>query len=132
VGRFVDAWESADIEAMRSLLSEEAVLAMPPWADWFRGADALAEFLRLNPLRPEKRWKLVPTQAGGQPSLGGYWADSADAAGPLQAEGIIVLTLRDDGRIAEITSFRDPKIFASFGLPETIDSEGPRIYRRKR
>jgi hypothetical protein len=43
-----------------------------------------------------------------------------------------VLTLRDDGRINEITSFRDPKIFASFGLPETIDSEGPRIYRRKR
>jgi RNA polymerase sigma-70 factor (ECF subfamily) len=124
VGRFVDAWESADVEAMRSLLSEEAVLAMPPWAEWFRGADAVAEFLRLNPLRPEKRWKLVPTQAGGQPALGGYWADSADAAGPLQAEGIIVLSLRDDGRIAEITSFRDPKIFSSFGLPTAMDSEG--------
>jgi RNA polymerase sigma-70 factor (ECF subfamily) len=124
VGRFVDAWESADIEAMRSLLSEEAVLAMPPWAEWFRGADVVTEFLRINPLRPERRWKLVPTQAGGQPALGSYWADSEDTAGPLRAEGIIVLTLSQDGRIAEITSFRDPKIFASFGLPDAIDSEG--------
>jgi RNA polymerase sigma-70 factor (ECF subfamily) len=102
-------------------LSEEAVLAMPPWADWFRGAAAVAEFLRLNPLRPERRWKLVATQAGGQPALGGYWADSVDAAGTLRAEGIIVLTLRDDGRIAEITSFRDPEIFSSFGLPKAMD-----------
>src|SRR5262249_9468883 len=30
VQRFVDAWETADIEAMRSLLSEDAVHAMPP------------------------------------------------------------------------------------------------------
>jgi RNA polymerase sigma-70 factor, ECF subfamily len=124
VGRFVDAWEEADIEAMRSLLSEDAVFAMPPWSEWFRGADAIAEFLRLNPLQPERRWRLIPTEASGQPALAAYWGESADPAGPLRAEGIDVLTLAGDGRIAQITCFREPEIFPSFGLPLAMDSEG--------
>jgi RNA polymerase sigma-70 factor (ECF subfamily) len=119
VGRFVDAWEGHDVEAIRSMLTEDAVLAMPPWAAWFRGRDAVAEFLPRGPLVPKRRWKLVPTRANGQVALASYWADDSR---PLSAEGIQVLSFTADGRISEIDAFRDSTLFPSFGLP--MDWEG--------
>jgi RNA polymerase sigma-70 factor, ECF subfamily len=119
VGRFVDAWEGHDIDAIRSMLTEDAVLAMPPWATWFRGRDAVADFLGRGPLIPERRWKLVPTQANGQVALASYWADESR---PLSAEGIQVLSFTEDGRLSEINAFRDSRLFANFGLP--MDLEG--------
>ena len=119
VGRFVDAWEGHDVEAIRSMLTEDALLAMPPWAAWFRGRDAVADFLARAPLIPERRWKLVPTRANGQVALAGYWADDSR---PLSAEGIQVLSFSGDGRLSEINAFRDAGLFANFGLP--MDLEG--------
>jgi hypothetical protein len=36
----------------------------------------------------------------------------------------MVLTLTSDGRISEITPFRSPELFSSFGLPRALDPEG--------
>jgi RNA polymerase sigma-70 factor (ECF subfamily) len=119
VGRFVDAWEGQDVEAIRSMLTEDAVLAMPPWANWFRGRDAVADFIARAPLAHQRRWKLVPARANGQVALASYWADETR---PLEAEGILVLSLTADGRLSQIDAFRDPKLFANFGLP--MDLEG--------
>jgi RNA polymerase sigma-70 factor, ECF subfamily len=121
VDRFMEAWESSDVERIRALLTDDCVLAMPPYAEWFDGRDAVTEFLPRGPLQPGHRWKLVPTQANGQPALGGYYADDA---GALHAEGIIVLSLNAEGEISQIDSFRDPELFAKFGLPLTMDPEG--------
>ena len=121
VDRFMEAWESSDVERIRALLTDDCVLAMPPYAEWFDGRDAVTEFLPRGPLQPGHRWKLVPTQANGQPALGGYYADDA---GALHAEGIIVLSLNAEGEISQIDSFRDPELFARFGLPLTMDPEG--------
>jgi RNA polymerase sigma-70 factor (ECF subfamily) len=119
VGRFVDAWEGHDVEAIRSMLTEDAVLAMPPQVIWFRGRDTVADFLGRAPLVPGRRWKLVPTQANGQVSLACYWSDDSR---PFAAEGILVLALTEDGAVSELTAFRDAKLFANFGLP--MDLEG--------
>ena len=121
VDRFMEAWESSDVEGIRALLTADCVLAMPPYAEWFDGRDAVTEFLPRGPLQPGHRWKLVPTQANGQPALGGYYADDA---GALHAEGIIVLSFNAEGEISQIDSFRDPELFAKFGLPLTMDPEG--------
>jgi RNA polymerase sigma-70 factor (ECF subfamily) len=119
VGRFVDAWEGHDVDAIRSMLTEDAVLAMPPQAGWFRGRDAVADFLARAPLIPERRWKLVPTNANGQIALASYWSDDTR---PLAAEGILVLSLTEDGGLSELIAFRDASLFANFGLP--MDLEG--------
>jgi RNA polymerase sigma-70 factor (ECF subfamily) len=120
VDSFMQAWEAADIERIRSLLTEDCVLEMPPWPEWFDGRDAIAEFLPRGPLRAGMRWRLVPTQANGQPALAAYWLDRE---GALRAESIIVLTLTADGEISEITPFRSPDIFPSFGLPLAMDPQ---------
>jgi RNA polymerase sigma-70 factor, ECF subfamily len=121
VDRFVEAWEGGDVEAIRALLTDDAVLAMPPWPTWFRGRDDVADFLGRGPLIPGRSWRLVPTRANGQIALASYW--TVDAR-PLAAEGLIVLSLSEDGRLSELNAFRDANLFAKFGLPRAMDSEG--------
>ena len=50
VSAYVDAWERGDIDAVVSMLTEDAMIAMPPMATWYRGRDAVAWFLRGWPL----------------------------------------------------------------------------------
>jgi RNA polymerase sigma-70 factor (ECF subfamily) len=121
VDRFMVAWESADVDGIRTMLTEDCDLVMPPWAEWFQGRDAVMEFLPRGPLPPGRRWKLVPTQANGGPAFGCYWTDEE---GELHAEGILLLDFGDDGQISQITTFRSPELFAKFGLPPAMDSEG--------
>jgi RNA polymerase sigma-70 factor, ECF subfamily len=121
VGRFVEAWEATDVEGITSMLTDDGILAMPPYAEWFSGREAVAEFLPRGPLQPGRRWKLVPTKANGQPAFGCYWRDGE---GPLQGEAILILTFTPGGEISEITSFRDPGLLPKFGLPRAMDPEG--------
>jgi RNA polymerase sigma-70 factor (ECF subfamily) len=120
VDRFVEAWEGGDVEAIRSLLTDDAALAMPPWPTWFRGRGDVAEFLARGPLAPVRRWRLVPARANGQVALASYW--TADER-PLAAEALIVLALSEDGRLSELDAFRNANLFAKFGLPRAMDSE---------
>jgi ketosteroid isomerase-like protein len=121
VDRFMKAWEGADVDAIRDLLTDDAVLAMPPWSEWFDGRHAVIEFLPRGPMRPGRRWKALPTEANGQPAFGAYWAHED---GSFKAEGIVVLTLAEGEKVSQIDSFRDPELFSRFGLPLAIDSEG--------
>jgi RNA polymerase sigma-70 factor (ECF subfamily) len=117
VDGYVDAWERDDADALAALLTDEAVFAMPPNALWFRGREAIAEFLRVVPMGRGNRWRLVPTRANGQLAFGHYvWSEERGAFG---AHAIDVLTL-DGDRIAELTVFLDPDAVARFGLPDEL------------
>src|SRR4051812_31285723 len=48
--RYVDAWERADIPAIRAMLTADAAVCMPPRPGWFRGPGAIADFLGVLPL----------------------------------------------------------------------------------
>ena len=95
------------------MLTEEATLAMPPTASWWRGRDAVATGLAVGPLDGTRSWRLRPTSANGQLAVGAY---RRDASGIYRPYGVKVLTLRGD-LIDEITTFRDPTAPARFGLP---------------
>jgi RNA polymerase sigma-70 factor (ECF subfamily) len=117
VERYTNAWERHDVDAIVSLLAEDAKMAMPPLPSWYRGREDVAAFLRSNPLAGVKRWRLIPTTANGQPALAGYiWDEQAGAFAPY---GLTVLTLRD-GRIDEIMAFLTPELFDHFDLPASI------------
>jgi RNA polymerase sigma-70 factor, ECF subfamily len=117
VDRFAAAWESADVDAVKALLAEDAIFAMPPHPIWFQGRDAIADFLGRYPLRPgAPRERVIPTRANGQLAFGHYrWKD-----GRFAPHALIVLTLRG-AEIAEFTVFLSTEPFARFALPEVID-----------
>jgi RNA polymerase sigma-70 factor, ECF subfamily len=120
VNRFADAWERNDVDAVVAMLADDARMTMPPWPSWYRGRDAVATFLRSWPLSLRKRWQLVHTGANGQPAVAGYLWDEQTTA--FRAETIIVLTFQA-ARIEEITAFRSPELFASFGVPEQLTND---------
>jgi RNA polymerase sigma-70 factor (ECF subfamily) len=114
VERFVDAMERSDVDAVVAELTADAAWSMPPDSTWYTGR-ALRAFLVEWPLR--FRWRHLPARANGQPAIGSYmWSDEAGAYLP---EALDVYTLRGD-RIAEVTAFKLPGIFPSFGLPERV------------
>jgi RNA polymerase sigma-70 factor (TIGR02960 family) len=117
VGRFAHAFESGDIGSVVALLSEDALLTMPPEPMAYVGRPAIHRFFSTVPARGElQRFKLVATRANGQPAFGCYLRTHE---GPLRAYGLMVLTLSRD-RVAAITGFPDTSVFASFGLPRTL------------
>src|SRR4029078_10136079 len=57
VDAYVDAGERRDIDAVVAMLTEDAVLEMPPFPAWFRGRADVAAFLAARPLAPGARWR---------------------------------------------------------------------------
>ena len=118
VDRFVDAWERADVGSVVAMLAHDATITMPPRPTWYRGQDAVASFLRAVALAADKRWRLLPVNANGQPAFGEYlWNGRTQN---FVAEAVTVLTIADN-LIADITSFRRPDLFAPFGLPDHLE-----------
>jgi RNA polymerase sigma-70 factor, ECF subfamily len=116
VDRYVEAWAQSDVETIVEMLTESAILAMPPTPSWFSGRDAIATGLRAGPLDGRLTWRLLPTSANAQMALGAYRLDSSGAYLP---HGVVVLTFRGE-MIEEITSFHDASAPARFGLPARL------------
>ena len=116
VGRFADAFQGGDVDELVSLLTDDALLTMPPLPLEYQGHEAIAAFLRYRvPLRGAPM-HVVPTRANTQPALGCYLQDAhAAIARPF---GLIVLTLEGD-RVSAVTRF-DATVFPYFGLPRTL------------
>ena len=117
VGRFADAVEAGDIDAVVALLTDDAWVTMPPQPYEYQGAEAIGRFLRDRALNRGAPLRLVPTRANGQPAFGAYFpCPHTEIARPY---GMMVLTLAGD-RIAEITFFADSSVFPQFGLPRML------------
>jgi RNA polymerase sigma-70 factor (ECF subfamily) len=60
IDRFASAWERAHVDALKAMLAEDALFAMPPHPTWFTGRDGSADFLRIRPFRSGRRERVVP------------------------------------------------------------------------
>jgi RNA polymerase sigma-70 factor (TIGR02960 family) len=119
VGRFAEAVQSGDIDAIVALLTAEARLTMPPQPLEYQGHQAIAAFLRERAELRGRPLRVVPTRANTQPAFGCYLPDPHAAI--ARPYGLIVLTLHDDA-VAAITWFADTAVFPHFGLPRTLRS----------
>ena len=118
VRRFTEAFEAGDVAGVVALLTDDALLTMPPAPLEYEGPLAIGRFLASVPGGGAlDRFRLVPTRANGQPAFGCYLREPHAPVG--HAYGIMVLTLRG-GRVAAITGFPDTSVFRSFGLPRTL------------
>ncbi|HEV2343230.1 MAG TPA: sigma-70 family RNA polymerase sigma factor [Actinocrinis sp.] len=117
VARFVSAYESADLDALVALLSDDVFTSMPPMPFEYEGRDAAARFFA-SILGSGRRFDLVPTRANGQPAFGAYVRASE---GISHAVGLFVLAVAADG-ICALTRF-EKDVLAWFGLPDSIGYE---------
>ncbi len=116
VEAYLDAWTRADVATLKTLLAEDAVFSMPPWAHWWRGGAAIAGFATTAAeLCGETRW--ITTSANAQVAIASYGLD--ETTGRHTPTAIDVYTV-EDGTIKEITAFVMPELFPRFGLPAEL------------
>lgn len=119
--RYARAFERADIEALVELFKKDAVWEMPPFPEWFVGAETIVRLIgaQCGPTPGELR--MVPTAANGQPAFAMYRRgdDGVHRAFQLQ-----VVAVASEG-IAQVSAFFDTRLFAFFGLPEELPAEAP-------
>jgi RNA polymerase sigma-70 factor (ECF subfamily) len=128
--RWAAAFEAYDVGAITSLLTEDAVWEMPPFAAWFRGAGAIGRLIRAAcPAEQAGDQVMVPLRANGQHGFALYMRDPATNA--HRAFQIQVLTLSAAG-VAHAVVFFDLTLFDMFGLPQLLsdlrDSQPPPVY----
>jgi RNA polymerase sigma-70 factor (ECF subfamily) len=114
VAKFVSAYESADIDALVALLTDDVFVSMPPLPLEYEGRDIVARFCA-SMFDAGRRFDLVPTRANGQPAFGAYLHA---ATGDSHGTGLFVLTLTGD-RICAMTRF-DNSVLPWFGLPRSL------------
>jgi RNA polymerase sigma-70 factor (TIGR02960 family) len=116
VAKFVRAWESADLDSLVGLLTDDVFVSMPPMPFEYEGRDVVARFCA-SIFRAGRRFDLVRTRANGQPAFGAYLRGPS---GISQGVGLFVLTLTAD-RICAMTRF-DNTVLPWFGLPRSLRS----------
>src|SRR5438093_5335261 len=117
VRRFMAAWDAVDVDRLVALLTEDALMTMPPERMRVAGARAIGDFFasvphdgRLDEIR------LVPTSANRQPALAAY---ARDGDGKHRPYGLMVLQIEHD-LITAIVGFPDPWLFEQCGLPSEL------------
>lgn len=118
LGRFAEAFEGGDVDGIVQLLTDDALLTMPPEPLEYEGQEAIAAFLANRfATHAGRRTRSIWTRANGQPAFGHYIEDPHGSV--YHSFGVIVLTLEGD-RIARLTRFGDTAILPHFGLPRTL------------
>jgi RNA polymerase sigma-70 factor (TIGR02960 family) len=116
VAKFVRAWQSADLDALVALLTDDVFTSMPPMPFEYQGRDVVARFCA-SIFGAGRRFDLVPTRANGQPAFGAYLRAPT---GISHGIGLYVLTLTGD-RICAMTRF-DNSVLPWFGMPRSLPS----------
>ncbi|MFD7155348.1 sigma-70 family RNA polymerase sigma factor [Kribbella sp. NPDC059898] len=115
VAKFVSAYESADIDALVDLLTDDAFMSMPPTPLEYHGRNAVARFCAFV-FGTGQTFGLLPTRANGQPAFGVYRHTPTGSHGA----GLFVLTLSGD-RISAMTRF-EATVLPAFDLPQSLPS----------
>jgi RNA polymerase sigma-70 factor (ECF subfamily) len=112
LSRYVDAFERYDVATLVTLLHDDAVQSMPPYAMWLRGSTAIGQWC-LGPGIGCRGSLLLPTSANGAPAFGQYRVDPKGGHAPWALQ---VLEISGD-RISGYHAFLDTNLFEAFGLP---------------
>ncbi len=118
---FVEAFEHYDMDRLATLLRQDVVQNMPPFAMWLEGPDSVVQWM-LGAGIGCLGSRLLPTRANGCAAFGQYrraetFEDPADRARGGHLPWALQVIEVQDGLISGITSFLDHELFAVFGLP---------------
>ncbi|GAA4716719.1 sigma-70 family RNA polymerase sigma factor [Isoptericola chiayiensis] len=117
LGRYLDAFERYDLEALVRLLHDDAVLNMPPYTLWVSGPHEIARWMA-GPGKGCLGSRCLRVHANGSMAFGQY---RVDADGGWTPWGLVVLEDDGAGRVTGITTFLDTATwFPRFGLPDHL------------
>jgi RNA polymerase sigma-70 factor (ECF subfamily) len=116
LARYVDAFERYDMDALTSLIHEDATQSMPPYDLWLRGRDDIFSWW-VGPGIGCRGSRVLPAPAAnGAPAFAQY-KPSADGDG-YEPWALQVLEIAG-GRIVGLTFFLDTDaVFPLFGIPD--------------
>jgi RNA polymerase sigma-70 factor (ECF subfamily) len=115
LARYVDAFQRYDMEALTSLIHEDATQSMPPYDMWLAGRDDILAWW-VGPGNGCRGSRVIATRAAnGAPAFGQYKPnDAGDGFEPWALQVLEIV----DGRITGFTFFLDTeRVFPLFGLP---------------
>jgi RNA polymerase sigma-70 factor (ECF subfamily) len=118
--RYVEAFEAYDMDALTSLIREDATQSMPPFDLWLSGRDDIFEWW-YGPGIGCKGSRVIPTvKANGSPAFGQYKpSDTGEGYDPWALQVLEI----EEGRIVELTFFLATEtLFPLFGLPARLDA----------
>jgi RNA polymerase sigma-70 factor (ECF subfamily) len=118
IHQYVQAFEAADVPGLVRLLTEQAVMEMPPVPLWYRGSRDYGLFMDRVFEMNGTGWRTLQLTANGQPALAAY---APAPGGGHRRHTFQVLTVTG-GLVACNIVFADPRVFDVFGLPEQIPS----------
>jgi RNA polymerase sigma-70 factor (ECF subfamily) len=118
--RYVQAFEQYDMEALTSLIHEDAQQSMPPYELWLNGRDDILRWW-VGPGAGCRGSRVIATRAAnGAPAFGQY---KPNAAGDGYEPWALQVLEIADGRIVGFTFFLDTEsVFPRFGLPLEFES----------
>jgi RNA polymerase sigma-70 factor (ECF subfamily) len=119
LNRYVDAFERYDMDALTSLLRDDASWSMPPYELWLRSHDEIRRWC-LGPGIGCQGSRLLPVEVNGSPGFAQY---KPAAEGGFEPWSLQVVDLAGD-RITGICFFLDTEsLFPLFGLPDHLDAD---------
>ncbi|GAA4362117.1 sigma-70 family RNA polymerase sigma factor [Actinomadura verrucosospora] len=111
--RYVRSFEAADVDGLVALLTDDAVMEMPPVPLWYRGRRDYGRFMARVFATAGTDWRMARTSANGQPALVAY--QRSEGAYRLHTLQVFTVT---PGGVARNVVFQDARVFAAFDLPE--------------
>ena len=120
LARYVEAFERYDMDALTSLIHEDATQSMPPYELWLAGRDDILSFW-VGPGNTCRGSRVIPAMgANGAPAFAQYRPNPSGEG--YEPWALQVLEI-ENGRIVELTFFLDTeRVFPLFGLPLELDS----------
>jgi RNA polymerase sigma-70 factor (ECF subfamily) len=118
LARYVEAFERYDMEALTSLIHEDATQSMPPFDMWLSGRDDIFGWW-FGPGIGCQGSRVIPTvSANGAPAFGQYKpSDTGEGYDPWALQVLEI----ENGKVVEFTFFLDTDtLFPLFGLPPKL------------
>jgi RNA polymerase sigma-70 factor, ECF subfamily len=122
VDRYMEAFQRADVEGLKRLLTEDVLMEMPPMLNWFTGPGNYGLFMDWVFEVAGTDWCLKAVAANGQPGFAAY----RRAGRGYELHTLQVFTVTAEG-ISRNSVFQDSEVFASFGLAAELDAHGATI-----
>lgn len=112
--RYVEGFETYDIDGIVALFASEAIWEMPPFEGWYRGPATIGALISTKcPATGPESMRMLPTTANGQPAFGLYMLGEDGVHRPFQLHVLDIV----DSRVNHVACFFDLTLFDRFGLP---------------